>query len=366
MLRTILLCLTLLLVANYNYAQFSDIDHDKIQMENPLGNSSLNFSHTSNAITQKMYSNLGSLRVEIKAGVDAFGSTFEQYNGLNNRTIFMDGHTSNAAPTINLYSDLGNLRLEMHGGKDDNGSFINFYNNLNNRTLLIDANATTGQSYLNMYSELGNLRLGLYPGADDVGARIELYNSLGNEMILIDGDASNNEPVIEMFDLNGDVAIKLDVDNNGDSRITTDEVKINGGSDFAEQFDINAKDECVPGMLVSIDPSDEGKLKICHEAYDQKIVGVISGANGVNTGLLMSDEGSIADGEYPIALLGRVYVKVDESKGEINVGDLLTSSPKAGHAMKVKRKNKAQGAIIGKALSAKDENGFVLVLINLQ
>ena len=358
-----------MLLSSSLLAQLSNIDHDKIQMENPLGNNSLQFNHNLDAIFQEMYSDLGSLRIKLMAGVDANGSTFEQYNGLNHRTIFLDADANNDAPNINLYSNLGNLRLEMHGGVDDNGSYVNFYNNLNNRTLLIDANSTNGASYLNMYSELGNLRIGLVPGADDSGAKIELYNSLGTEMIHIDADASNNEPVIEMYDLAGDIAIKLDADNNGNSRITVDEIKINGGSDFAEQFDINVSDlsdECVPGMLVSIDAEIENSLKISHEAYDNKIVGVISGANGVSTGLIMSDLGTIADGKYPIALLGRVYVKVDESKGKIYAGDMLTSSPLAGHAMKVKNKRKAQGAIIGKALSQKDENGFVLVLINLQ
>lgn len=365
MIRFLLVLIISTIIAFPIHAQVSTIDSDKIQIVNALGNNSMQINHDANAVFQDLYSDLGSLRIKLTAGLDHQGAKYEQYNSLNNRTIILNSDAANNAPNINLYSNQGNLRLQMHGGEDSNGSYMNFYNNLDNRTLLIDANNTGGASYMTMYSELGNLRLGLYPGVDDTGAKIELYNSLGTEMIHIDADASNNEPVIEMYKLNGDIAIKLDADVNGDSRITTDEVLINGGSDFAEQFDVSDSFNCMPGMLVSIDEQSEGKLKISNEAYDTKVVGVVSGANGVSTGLILSDEGTIADGEYPIALLGRVYVKADESQHKIRVGDLLTTSVIPGHAMKIKRKRKAQGAIIGKALTETDENGFVLVLINL-
>ena len=44
-------------------------------------------------------------------------------------------------------------------------------------------------------------------------------------------------------------------------------------------------------------------------------------------------------------------VKVDASFGPIHAGDLLTTSPHAGYAMKVTDKVAAIGAIIGKALA---------------
>jgi len=36
----------------------------------------------------------------------------------------------------------------------------------------------------------------------------------------------------------------------------------------------------------------------------------------------------------PVALFGKVYCKVDANLGAIEVGDLLTTSPTRGHAMK--------------------------------
>ena len=52
-----------------------------------------------------------------------------------------------------------------------------------------------------------------------------------------------------------------------------------------------------------------------------------------------------------IALIGRVWCKVTaEHGGGIETGDLLTTSPVAGHAMRVADHQSGLGAILGKAL----------------
>lgn len=154
---------------------------------------------------------------------------------------------------------------------------------------------------------------------------------------------------------------------NGTTR--TNVLKITGGSDFSEAFDIteggSIKPE--PGMVVSIDPDHPGKLRIATAANDRTVAGVISGAGGVNTGMMMGQPGTLAYGEHPIALSGRVYVLVDASNGAVRPGDLLTTSTTAGHAMKVTDPSHAQGAVIGKAMTSLDSGkGLVLVLVNLQ
>ena len=69
----------------------------------------------------------------------------------------------------------------------------------------------------------------------------------------------------------------------------------------------------------------------------------------------------------PLALSGRVYCRVDASIESIHPGDLLTSSDTPGHAMKVTDYVRAQGAIIGKAMTGlKQGRGLVLVLASLQ
>ncbi len=151
-------------------------------------------------------------------------------------------------------------------------------------------------------------------------------------------------------------------------------LEITGGADFAENFDVNVATttsdtltKVEPGMVVSIDPTNPGKLSLSAQAYDRRVAGIISGAGGVKPGMIMSQAGTLADGKLPVALSGRVYCYVDASQGAIEPGDLLTTSDTPGHAMKVTDSNKAQGAIIGKAMTGlKEGKALVLVLVTLQ
>jgi hypothetical protein len=69
----------------------------------------------------------------------------------------------------------------------------------------------------------------------------------------------------------------------------------------------------------------------------------------------------------PLALLGKVYCSVDASYGAVQVGDLLTTSPTSGHAMKAADAAKAFGSVIGKALGPLQEGcGLVPILVALQ
>jgi hypothetical protein len=120
-------------------------------------------------------------------------------------------------------------------------------------------------------------------------------------------------------------------------------------------------------MVVSIDPEQPGRLVLSSEPYDRKVAGIISGAGGIAPGMLMGQSGSPADGSNPVALSGRVYCRADASNGSIQPGDLLTTSDKPGHAMKVTDHARANGAILGKAMSSLEAGqGLVLVLVSLQ
>jgi hypothetical protein len=142
-------------------------------------------------------------------------------------------------------------------------------------------------------------------------------------------------------------------------------LQITGGCDLAEPFQISGN--AIPkGSLVIIDEEHEGKLKLAAQEYDTRVAGIISGANGVNPGISLHQEGVMEGGEN-VALSGRVYALADASNGAIKPGDLLTSSSTSGHVMKVTDHTKAQGAIVGKAMSAlKQGKGMVLVLVALQ
>ncbi|MCB0670174.1 MAG: hypothetical protein KDC80_30315 [Saprospiraceae bacterium] len=202
-------------------------------------------------------------------------------------------------------------------------------------------------------------------------------------LVLVDGQLNQN---VELWsNLNGSGAIRLyNYDVNGtevsrislitnyngsqDARIITDELEIKGGSDLAELFEItNEKDRIKPGLLVALDPDSPGQLRISESAYDRNIAGVISGANGIKPGILMGQEGTLANGGDLVTISGRTYVQCNTLGGPIKIGDLLTSSPVPGEAMKAGKRRKSRGAVIGKAMSNLDQGSqYVLVLVNLQ
>jgi hypothetical protein len=150
-------------------------------------------------------------------------------------------------------------------------------------------------------------------------------------------------------------------------RLYVSALTITGGSDLAEPFHISkAKQPVVEGDVVVIDDTHPGQLKLTDQPYDSRVAGVISGANGIHPGIQMQQQG-LLDGGKNVALTGRVYVQADTSNGPIHPGDMLTTSGTPGRAMKVTDHARAQGAILGKAMSSLDEGqGMVLVLVTLQ
>ncbi len=167
------------------------------------------------------------------------------------------------------------------------------------------------------------------------------------------------------MDNNG--AIGFVKSGEGPDTVTVPKLRITGGSDIAEPFDV-AGDTVVPGMVVSIDPARPGELAVSTAAYDGKVAGIISGANGVEVGMTLTQEGTIADGAHPVALTGRVWCWCDaDASGPIAPGDMLTTSDTPGHAMKAADANRTNGAGIGKAMTSLESGrGLVLVLVNLQ
>ena len=136
------------------------------------------------------------------------------------------------------------------------------------------------------------------------------------------------------------------------------------GSDVAEKFP--ASEQAKPGMVMAIDPKNPGRLRLSREAYDRCVAGVVSGANGFPAGAVL---GSVLgdDNAQAIALSGRVWVYCDATNQPITPGDLLTTAATPGHAMKATDHRKAQGAVLGKAMTSLANGcGLVLVLVSLQ
>jgi hypothetical protein len=130
-----------------------------------------------------------------------------------------------------------------------------------------------------------------------------------------------------------------DVEVTGDIRLAN--------ADCAEDFDVVETETLEPGTVMVL--GQQSVLQPSTRAYDRCVAGVISGAGEYKPGIVL-DRQPATGRRRPIALLGKVFCKVDAQFGPIEVGDLLTTSPTPGHAMKASDPAQAFGAVIGKAL----------------
>lgn len=154
----------------------------------------------------------------------------------------------------------------------------------------------------------------------------------------------------------GNVEVKGDMDVTGDIRLAN--------ADCAEDFDVADVGAAEPGTVMVL--GAEGTLQASQQPYDKRVAGVISGAGTYKPGIVL-DQQPTRPNRRPVALLGKVYCKVDARHTPVEIGDLLTTSDVPGHAMKAADPLKAFGAVIGKALRPlKEGQGLIPVLIALQ
>jgi hypothetical protein len=200
-----------------------------------------------------------------------------------------------------------------------------------------------------------------------VNGNFAVVNGYGNEQAYMGGDGSGGD--VQFGSLNSaiDAVAFYNATKGTYMHIYCSSITIEGGADLAEPFNITSGNIEVPqGAVVVIDELNPGHLKLSDKPYDTRVAGVVSGANGINPGIQMQQQG-ILEGGKNVALTGRVYVQADVSNGTIKPGDLLTTSRTPGYAMKVTDHARAQGAILGKAMTGLSERkGMVLVLVTLQ
>ncbi len=191
--------------------------------------------------------------------------------------------------------------------------------------------------------------------------RIEGY---GGEQAYIGGDGAGND--VQVGSLNPGVdTVAMYNPNSGYMNLYVKSITITGGADLAEPFEMS-HDEIPQGAVVIIDEDQPGRLKMSTSAYDSRVAGIVSGAGGINAGIQLKQQGALEKGQN-VALTGRVYALADATGSAIKPGDLLTTSATPGHCMKASDRDRAAGAIIGKAMTGlKNGKGQVLVLVSLQ
>ena len=157
----------------------------------------------------------------------------------------------------------------------------------------------------------------------------------------------------------------------GEVQVTGD-IKLLNAGDCAEDFDIAESElkNVEAGTVMVL--TESGSLQSSYQEYDKKVAGIVSGARGYKPGIILDsqqldDKKNKNKERLPIALMGKVYCKVDARQSSIEIGDLLTTSSTKGYAMKAEDPMKAFGAVIGKALgSIKQGMGMIPVLVALQ
>ena len=134
------------------------------------------------------------------------------------------------------------------------------------------------------------------------------------------------------------------------------------GADLAERFLVRGP-MAAPGTVMVLDDDDGDAVRACEEAYDVGVIGVVSGAGTHRPALVM--DGSLAGG-VALALTGKVWVLASAEGSPIRRGDLLTTSPRPGHAQRAADRSRSHGAVLGKALDdLADGVGLVRALVAL-
>ncbi len=196
------------------------------------------------------------------------------------------------------------------------------------------------------------------------GGRAGVFGASENGAGLLGYSRDHNSPAVYAF--GGLKAIAL---GKPLAALFEGDVQVDGdvflpGADCAEHFDVSDCESCEAGTVMVIE--DGGTLKPCDRKYDKRAAGVISGAGTFAPGIILDKRPSTKN-RLPIALIGKVYCKVDANLAPIEVGDMLTTSSTPGHAMKAAETVKAFGAVIGKALSAIDAGqALIPILVTLQ
>jgi hypothetical protein len=259
-------------------------------------------------------------------------------------TEFVGIGTTNPSQKLTLGS--GNIMLPTpRGGVDGN--------------LYFGGTTDTGAVGMRLFG--GNLGSGFPSGSIDVRAREStdglvfrvdnVLAAIERMRITADGKVGiGTANPTEMLDVHGNIT------TSGDILLTN--------ADCAEDFDICDPEQIEPGTVMVL--GEDGKLEQSQRAYDKRVAGVISGAGDYKPGIVL-DKQKLRNNRKPVALLGKVFCKVDAQYGAIEVGDLLTTAPTPGHAMKADDPLKAFGTVIGKALRPLAEGqGLIPILIALQ
>jgi hypothetical protein len=195
-------------------------------------------------------------------------------------------------------------------------------------------------------------------GTTAPSSTLEVYKTTGGLAEFGNGTATTSIYSNNITIANGTIC----VDNDG----SCNPVTVTAGTIYADNFDsTTAKDlaerfetsdlTVEAGDVVAIDSATSEYIAKTTSTYDRNILGVVSTKAGFTLG-------NVTDKARPVALAGRVPVKVTNENGAIRIGDYLTSASRAGYAMKAT----SAGATLGRAMENSDSTeGKIIAFINV-
>ena len=292
----------------------------------------------------------------------------------------------------------GAMRLTLGASGNYNGSFTvngsaaKFTVNSSASAGSVVFGNTTGATHFFVSGSSGNVGIGTAsPGAKlDVAGQInaDQYLTIGNNTateggeLVLEASAGYHTYRVDMFTnwlriYNGST-VHLAINGNtgavtiggtstggnatgaGDLYVTSD-IEYDGalygpGADLAEL--IYGSGPLEAGDVVVADETKGETVKRTSTPYNTAVVGVVSSDPGI---LLSKNKGDV-----PLALSGRVPIKVTAENGPIKPGDLLTTSNTPGHAMRCASRQECQGAIVAKSLGTLEAGtGKITALVML-
>lgn len=342
----------------------------------------LGFTNKGSLTTSLMIDDIGDIQI---SGGLYIGNNYNQDLHVNNNMLLVDGNLHMNGNAIYLRQGFRDFNDIIQWNGQDDRIEIGGWNGVNlcytnsgspSPALSIDASGdiqVTGKLSLSNSANLndnpmylrGDTNHGLEYNSESDGPLIFGYG--GGYLGTVRDPSLGGYNIALSWNKDGKVGIctkapQEALDVKGNIRVSGDINLI--GADCAENFDIADGEIIEPGMVMVID--NNGALKSSKSSYDKRVAGVVSGAGSYRPGIIL-DKIETGTNRLPIALSGKVYCKVDAQYGPIDIGDLLTSSPTCGHAMKATDHHKALGAIIGKALRPLTEGqDLIPILVALQ
>ncbi|OGY39854.1 MAG: hypothetical protein A2418_03450 [Candidatus Brennerbacteria bacterium RIFOXYC1_FULL_41_11] len=308
------------------------------------------------------------------------------FGGNVNRTLGMERITTAASA--------GKYLSIFAGGATSGGS------NLNGGDLYLTSGISTGQGQSNVMLRVYGCYAGTYGGECTPGtATADLLTALTvqyNASLLLYGSAASLVPLYNVVDAANACdgaatagtaeGLCIDVGNNNESEFKImasgnmtlqGTSSISGDPDYAEIVKVNDYKSIEAGDIISAIEVDVNSVENVFNgvvaqksllAYDSRLLGVVSDNPGYlidHNGTMNHEGGRIRDGYQPLALSGRVFVKISSENGEIGVGDYITSGTIPGVGMRATQ----AGRVIGMALQSwTSENvkeiGKIMVLVN--